>query len=147
MAISKSQTLITTAPLAPLPPDWKKSAGAVVDFWGVVRGLENDREISGINYEAYEAMAQHQLEILVAAARAQFPLEEVVLQHRIGFVAAGEASLFLRITSAHRTEAFAASSWLIAELKKKVPIWKRALFVRPDEPRASQPPEPVGARE
>lgn len=146
MAISKSQILITTAPLLPLPPDWKSSAGAVVDFWGVVRGLEEGREIAGIDYEAYEAMAQHQLEMLVAAARAEFPLEEIILRHRIGFVAAGEASLFLRVTSAHRAEAFAASGALIAELKKKVPIWKRVLFVRPEEAGALQPNEPVGAR-
>ncbi len=147
MAISKSQILITTAPLAPLPPDWKSSEGAVVDFWGVVRGLEEGREIAGIDYEAYEAMAQHQLEILVAAARAEFALEEIILRHRIGFVAAGEASLFLRVTSAHRPEAFAASVSLIAELKKKVPIWKRVLFVRPEEVRTAQTNEPVGARE
>lgn len=147
MAISNSQTLITTAPLAPLAADWTKLAGAVVDFWGVVRGSENDREISGIHYEAYETMAQHQMEILVAAVRAQFPLEDIILHHRVGFVAAGEASLFLRVTSPHRTEAFAASTWLIAELKKKVPIWKRVLFVRPEEAQTAQPNEPVGARE
>lgn len=147
MAISKSQILITTAPLTPLPPDWKSSAGAVVDFWGVVRGLEEGREIAGIAYEAYEAMAQHQLEILVAAARAEFPLEDIILRHRIGFVPAGEASLFLRVTSAHRAEAFAASVSLIAELKKKVPIWKRVLFVRPEEARTAPANEPVGTRE
>lgn len=148
MAISKSQILITTAPLAPLPPNWKSSTGAVVDFWGVVRGLEDGRAISGIDYEAYEAMAQYQMEMLVAAAQAEFPLEEIILRHRVGFVAAGEASLFLRVTSAHRTEAFAASTALIAELKKKVPIWKRVRFAGPEAPRTSaQPHEPIGARE
>ena len=147
MAIYNSQTLITTAPLAPLPPDWKNSAGAVVDFWGVVRGMEEAREISGIDYEAYETMAQHQLEMLVAAARAEFPLEEIILRHRIGFVAAGEASLFLRVTSAHRAEAFAASASMIAELKKKVPIWKRVVFARPDDSQHAQTSEPIGARE
>ena len=75
-------------------------------------------------------MAQHQMEMIAEAARTEFGLEEVILQHRIGFVAAGEASLFLRVASAHREAAFQASSWIVTELKKKVPIWKRPLFVR-----------------
>jgi len=95
-----------------------------------VRALEDGREISGIEYEAHEAMAQHQLEVIAQAARAEFGLEQVLLEHRIGFVAAGEASLFLRVASAHRDAAFAASAWIVAELKKKAPIWKRPLFVR-----------------
>lgn len=133
MAIRKSQIFITTSPL-PLPAsEWQVSAGAVVDFWGVVRALEDGREISGIEYEAHDAMAQHQMEMLAERAAADFPLEEIILRHRIGFVPAGEASLFLRVTSGHRTAAFEASQWMIGELKKKVPIWKRPLFVRQNE--------------
>jgi len=134
MAIWNSEILITTAPLQSLPNDWEGSAGAYVDFWGVVRGLEDGREISGIEYEAHEAMAQRQLEMIAEAARIQFDLAGIVLRHRIGFVAAGEASLFLRVASAHREAAFQASQWIVAELKQKVPIWKRPLFVRQEEP-------------
>ena len=105
-------------------------AGASVDFWGVVRTLEDGREISGIEYEAHQTMAQRQMEMIAEAARTEFGLEEVTLQHRIGFVAAGEASLFLRVASAHREATFRASSWIVTELKKKVPIWKRPLFIR-----------------
>lgn len=130
MANWHSEILITTSPLQLRPNQWSGAAGASVDFWGVVRGLEEDREISGIEYEAHEPMAQHQLEQIAEAARAEFGLEEVLLQHRIGFVAAGEASLFLRVASAHRGAAFEASAWIVAELKKKAPIWKRPLFVR-----------------
>lgn len=133
MAIRKSQILITTSPLPPPAHEWQVSAGAIVDFWGVVRALEDGREITGIEYEAHEAMAQHQMEMLADRAAAAFPLEEIILRHRIGFVPAGEASLFLRVTSGHRTAAFEASQWMISELKKKVPIWKRPLFVRQGE--------------
>ena len=130
MATWHSEILITTSPLQSRPNNWNGAAGASVDFWGLVRALEDGREISGIEYEAHQAMAQHQMEMLVEAAQREFGLEEVVLQHRIGFVAAGEASLFLRVASAHRGAAFQASAWIVAELKKKVPIWKRPLFVR-----------------
>ncbi|MGH7936481.1 MAG: molybdenum cofactor biosynthesis protein MoaE, partial [Chthoniobacterales bacterium] len=68
MAIWKSQILITNSPLVVPPAEWCDSAGAVVDFWGVVRRLEDGREISGIEYEAHEAMAQHQMEVIAQRA-------------------------------------------------------------------------------
>jgi molybdopterin synthase catalytic subunit len=130
MATWHSEILITSTPLQSRPNRWSGAAGASVDFWGVVRTLEDGREISGIEYEAHQTMAQRQMEMIAEAARTQFGLEEVTLQHRIGFVGAGEASLFLRVASAHREAAFQASSWIVTELKKKVPIWKRPLFIR-----------------
>jgi molybdopterin synthase catalytic subunit len=132
MAISKSQILLTNSPLPTPSCEWEEAAGANVDFWGVVRRLEDSREISGIDYEAHEVMAHHQMAKIAEEARAVFGLEKIILQHRIGFVLAGEASLFLRVTSAHRAAAFAGSQWIITELKKKVPIWKQPLFVRPE---------------
>ena len=134
MATWHSEILITTSPLQSRPNRWSGAAGASVDFWGVVRTLEEGREISGIEYEAHQTMAQRQMEMIADAARTDFGLEEVTLQHRIGFVAAGEASLFLRVASAHREAAFQASSWIVTELKKKVPIWKRPRFVRQSRP-------------
>jgi molybdopterin synthase catalytic subunit len=125
-----SQILITTAPLEAPLKNWSGAAGATVEFWGVVRALEEGREISGIEYEAHEAMAQHQMESIAHEARQKFGLEEILLHHRIGRVAAGDASLFLRVSSGHRGAAFEASAWIVSELKKKVPIWKRPLFVR-----------------
>ena len=130
MATWHSEILITSNPLQSPPNRWNGAAGASVDFWGVVRTLEDGREISGIEYEAHQTMAQRQMEMIAETARIDFGLEEVTLQHRIGFVAAGEASLFLRVASAHRKAALRASSWIVTELKKKVPIWKRPLFVR-----------------
>jgi molybdopterin synthase catalytic subunit len=130
MATWHSEILITTSPLQSRPNKWNGAAGASVDFWGVVRALEDGREISGIEYETHQMMAQHQLKMIAEAAQSEFHLEEVTLQHRVGFIAVGEASLFLRVACAHREAAFQASSWIVTELKKKVPIWKRPLFVR-----------------
>ncbi len=132
MATWHSQILITTSALQERPNNWNGKAGASVDFWGVVRALEEGREISGIEYEAHQTMAQHQLETIADEARSKFALEDVVLEHRVGWVAAGEASLFLRVASAHRGAAFEASAWIVAELKKRVPIWKKPVFVRPE---------------
>ena len=103
-------------------------AGAVVDFWGVVRPIEDGREIEGIDYEAHREMAEHQLKRIAEQAAERFELKLVIIHHRFGFIAVGEASLFLRVVSPHRSEGFRASQWIVDELKKKVPIWKRPRF-------------------
>ena len=103
-------------------------AGAVVDFWGVVRLLEDSREIDGIDYDAHQEMAEHQLKRIAEKAAERFGLKLVIIHHRIGFITVGEPSLFLRVASSHRSEGFRASQWIVDELKKKVPIWKRPRF-------------------
>jgi molybdopterin synthase catalytic subunit len=105
------------------------NVGAVTDFWGIVRGSEDGREIEGIDYEAHREMAEHQLRRIAQRAIEKFALRRVVIHHRIGFIAVGEPSLFVRVTSPHRSEAFHASQWIVDELKKKVPIWKKPAFV------------------
>jgi molybdopterin synthase catalytic subunit len=106
-------------------------SGAVVEFFGVVRPLEAEREISGIQYEANPAMAVHQLELIAQEAIAKFPLHSALIHHRTGFVAAGEASVFVRTTSRNRHECYRANEWIMDELKKRVPIWKRPEFKIP----------------
>jgi len=104
-------------------------AGAVTDFWGIVRGREEGREIEGIDYEAHREMAEHQLKRISEHAAEKFGCYLVIIHHRVGFVAVGEPSLFLRVTTSHRAEAFRATQWIVDELKKKVPIWKRPKFI------------------
>jgi len=128
MANPVSQVLLTDARLQTPKEDVDLMAGALVDFWGVVRRMEDGREIDGIDYEANGAMAKHQMKIISDAAAENFRLNQVLLHHRIGFVRAGEASLFLRVSAQHRAAAFEASKWIVDELKKKVPIWKRPRF-------------------
>ena len=115
-----------------------RASGAVVEFWGVVRDFEDGREIEGIEYEVHRPMAEHQMNSLAEKAARDFSLTQLFIQHRVGFVKVAEASLFLRAASRHRAAAFAASAWLIDELKKKVPIWKRPIF-KEHEPAESKP--------
>ena len=114
------------------------AAGAAVDFRGIVRGFEDGREIEGIDYEAHRKMAEHQLRQIAEQATIQFDLRSVIIHHRIGFVPVGEPSLFMRVCSGHRQAAFQAGRWIVDELKKKVPIWKRRRFrkeaLRPASP-------------
>jgi molybdopterin synthase catalytic subunit len=128
MANSVSEVLLSEAHLEAPKSDVDLASGAIVDFWGVVRQLEDDREIEGIDYEAHAEMAEHQMKLIADAALEKFQLKRVLLHHRIGFVRAGEASLFLRVATGHRGSAFEASKWIVDELKKKVPIWKKPQF-------------------
>jgi molybdopterin synthase catalytic subunit len=130
MANSVSQVLLTEARLQTPKEDVDLMAGAIVDFWGVVREMEDGHEIDGIEYEAHRAMAEHQMKIIAHSAAEAFRLNQVLLHHRIGFVRAGEASLFLRVSARHRGAAFEASQWIVDELKKKVPIWKKPAFAK-----------------
>lgn len=108
--------------LATDPPP--AETGALVDFWGVVRATEGDAQIVGIRYEAHPEMAEHQLQRVADECAGEFDLNQLVVHHRIGFVAVGEASLLVRVGSRHRAEAFRASAWIVDQLKKRVPIWK-----------------------
>lgn len=109
-------------------PCFSTTEGAVVDFFGVVRTIENDRMIEGIEYEAFETMAERQLVLIADEAGNRFDLVSVIIHHRIGFVPAGEASLFVRVTARHRQAAFEGSSHIVERLKQAVPIWKHPVY-------------------
>lgn len=123
-------TFETIIPLAPQPADKGACAnGAVITFLGIVRGIENGEPISGLEYSAFEDMARHQFEILFGTTSERWPITSIRLIHRLGWVPAGETSLWVEIAAPHRTEAFAACQWLIDQMKLVVPIWKKPVPV------------------
>jgi molybdopterin synthase catalytic subunit len=105
-----------------------RGVGAVIYFLGIVRELEGGRNVTALDYEAFEKMAVHQFEIIFNEVEKRWPIESVRLVHRIGVVAANEASLWVEVAAPHRGEAFQACQFLIEEMKKVVPIWKRPVF-------------------
>jgi molybdopterin synthase catalytic subunit len=101
--------------------------GAAIYFTGVVRGSEGESPIKAIEYEAFQKMVEHQFSLLFDQMEKRWPIESVRLVHRIGVVKVNEPSLWVEIVSPHRGEAFAACQWLIDEMKRVVPIWKKPL--------------------
>src|SRR5438445_248590 len=127
MANPVCEVLLTDTALMPQSPV-PQGSGASVDFFGYVRPEEDNDELDGIDYEAHPAMATHQLEKIAAEAVTKFRLTGAVIHHRLGFVLPGEASVFVRTTSRHRSESYRANEWIMEQLKKSVPIWKRLRF-------------------
>ncbi|HEU0040113.1 MAG TPA: molybdenum cofactor biosynthesis protein MoaE [Verrucomicrobiae bacterium] len=101
--------------------------GAAVYFLGVVRGTEASTAIRAIEYEAFQKMVEHQFTLLFDEMEKRWPIESVRLVHRVGVVKVNEPSLWVEVIAPHRGEAFAASQWLIDEMKRVVPIWKQPL--------------------
>ena len=105
--------------------EMSSGSGAAVYFLGVVRGTEDRAVISAIEYEAYRRMAEHQFHLLFDEMQKRWPIESVRLVHRVGVVKVNEPSLWVEVVAPHRGEAFAACQWLIDQMKRLVPIWKK----------------------
>jgi len=128
----KRQLTITTTPIdeTALLAQRSMSAamGAAVYFLGVVRGTEGKASISALEYETFQRMAQYQISLLFDELEKRWPIESVRLVHRVGLVKAGAPSLWVEVIAPHRGEAFAACQWLIDEMKRVAPIWKKPVI-------------------
>lgn len=103
--------------------------GGTCVFVGTVRadGDGGAGGIVAIEYSAYDAMADAELERLTAEARERWPDARVAVRHRLGRIAVGEASIAIVAAAPHRAEAFAACRYVIEEVKKRLPVWKKEL--------------------
>jgi len=127
--VMKRQLEITTEPIAEAAllaqRTMSEGMGAAVYFLGVVRGTEGKTAISALEYETFQRMAEHQISLLFDKLAKRWSIESVRLVHRVGLVMTGEPSLWVEVIAPHRSEAFAACQWLIDELKRVAPIWKK----------------------
>ncbi len=134
------QLTITADPIDEAGPiagrSMSQGMGAAVYFVGVVRANEGGAPIAGLEYEAFQRMAEHQFHLLFAEMERRWPVESVRLVHRIGIIKVNEPSLWVEIIAPHRAEAFAACQWLIDEMKRVVPIWKKPIPVPVSPPTA-----------
>jgi len=101
-----------------------RERGGTCVFLGTVR---NDAGVTSIDYSAYESMAVEEIERILAEARERWPRSRVMLQHRLGVIPVGEASIAIAAAAPHRDEAFAACRYAIEEVKKRLPVWKKEL--------------------
>ena len=98
--------------------------GGTCVFLGTVR---KDDAVTGIDYSAYDDMAVAEIARILEEAQAQWPESRVMLQHRVGLVPVGEASIGIAAAAPHRDAAFAACRYVIEEVKKRLPVWKKEM--------------------
>ncbi len=103
--------------------------GAIVTFIGTVRNVNAGRAVTGIEYAAYVPMAEQELRRIVEEAASRFGTIDIVVEHRVGALELGEASVAIVVAHPHRGPAYEASRYIIEELKRRVPIWKRESYV------------------
>jgi molybdopterin synthase catalytic subunit len=130
------QICLMTGPIPPpmleLPQDG--TCGAVVDFFGMVRLLEDGRELTALSYTAYEAMARQEFDRILDVLAPQHPVLSVHITHSLGTVPAGHPSLHVRVRAQHRSAAFSLAAALIDRMKETVPIWKKPVFPAAADP-------------
>jgi len=101
--------------------------GGVASFLGLVRDHHEGRAVLRLDYSAYGEMAEAECGRIVAEAEARWRVA-VALRHRVGSLAIGDAAVAVVAASAHREEAFAACRYVIEEVKRRVPVWKREFY-------------------
>ncbi len=108
-------------------------AGAIATFTGTTRAQSRGREVVRLEYEAYEGMAEGEMERIAADLMERHSLIGVAIHHRVGVVGIGETSVVIAVSSAHRADALAACAEAIDALKGSVPLWKKEIYVGGEE--------------
>lgn len=111
----------------------RAEAGAVALFVGTTRSRSRGREVLFLEYEAYEGMAEEVMAELARGLRERHELCEIAIHHRVGRVEVGETSVVIAVSAPHRAAALAACAEAIEELKVKVPLWKKEVYVGGEE--------------
>ncbi len=108
-------------------------AGAIATFSGTTRAHSRGREVVRLEYEAYEGMAEAQMERIATELKDRYTLIDVAIHHRTGVVGIGETSVVIAVSAAHRGDALAACHDAIDTLKQTVPLWKKEIYVGGEE--------------
>ena len=102
-----------------------EGCGSVVSFVGLTRGEDDGVTVERLEFDAWEEKLPVVLNNLAEQAVDQFGVNSVVLAHRTGSVGPSEPIVCIHVASSHRAEGFEACSWLIDELKRQAPLWKK----------------------
>ena len=122
---------VTSEPLNPqrcVDAVRRDEAGAVALFYGVVRDNNMGRRVLYLEYDAYPEMATKVMRQIAEELVARFPITDVAIQHRTGWLEIGETSLLVAVSSPHRKEAFEACHALVDRFKEVVPVWKKEVW-------------------
>ena len=119
---------LSEEPINAEPAFFADGQGAETQFLGVVRGEEDGKPITGIEYSAYRPMADIELAALCERAQSEHGAHRVEIRHRLGFVPGREPSIIIRVRTKHSALSFDLCRWYLKEIKSSVPIWKKPVF-------------------
>jgi len=102
--------------------------GALVTFEGLVRNHNDKRKVVALEYEASERLAQKEAQKILAEVQKKFDVLKVKCIHRLGKLTIGEMAVWIGVSAAHRSQAFAACRYVIDEIKSRLPIWKKEYY-------------------
>ena len=105
------------------------ACGGTCLFLGTVRNGPDEQGVTAIEYSAYEAMVEAEFGRLLADAGARWPEARIAVRHRLGVIPSGEASIAIAAAAPHRAGAFEACRFVIEEVKRRIPVWKKELRV------------------
>jgi molybdopterin synthase catalytic subunit len=110
----------------------KGEMGCIVSFVGVGRGESKGRKVLRMEIQVYDEMARRQLEGIRGEAMERFGAEEIDIIHRVGNLEVSDNIVMIAVGAAHRSEAFDACRYVLENLKKRVPIWKKEVTAEGD---------------
>jgi molybdopterin synthase catalytic subunit len=105
-----------------------QNSGAIDVFIGTVRDHFEGQKVDAMEYHGYPEMGEKVLKQIAESAHEKWPLSRVAVQHRLGLLQLKEASVIIAVSSPHRAEAFEACRYIIEEIKKDLPVWKKEYF-------------------
>jgi molybdopterin synthase catalytic subunit len=123
-------TRITREPIRPqelLDHVTRADCGGVALFLGAVREVTGDVVTAALEYECHERMAVAELERIAKEAADRWPVRAIAVVHRVGRLDVGEIAVAVAASAPHRAEAFDATRYVIEELKRRAPIWKKEI--------------------
>jgi len=114
--ISKAQKFIASS-----------KCGASLFFMGTVRNENNNKKVTGITYDSHDGMVKKSFQEIYEEAKKKFKFETIAvfIEHAKGYVVLGETSVLIAVACKHRKEVYEVSRFIIEEIKKRTPIWKK----------------------
>ena len=103
-------------------------SGGIDIFIGTVRNATKGKPVIRLEFEAYEPMAKAEMEKIMKQASEKWPVQKILIHHRVGVLEVGEVPVIIAVSAAHRAAAFDACRFIIDTLKQTVPIWKKEIF-------------------
>ena len=103
------------------------ACGGTCVFLGTVRNGPAETGVKAIEYSAYEEMVEAEFGRLVADAATRWPDARIAVRHRVGTIPVGEASIGIAVAAPHRAAAFEVCRFVIEEVKRRIPVWKKEL--------------------